>query len=80
MRNGNKKNQIVRINQLKCIGCGSCQSICPEGFEIIGGKSRVKNADAECIEQAARACPVGAITFKQEKKTPPEDLKEKTSF
>jgi ferredoxin len=59
----NKTNQKVKIDRTKCFGCGACQSVCPEGFEIIDGKSKVKNADAECIEQAIKACPVAAITL-----------------
>ena len=58
-----EKNQTVKIDRAKCIGCGVCQSICPEGFEMVAGKSKIKNANAECIKQAARACPVAAITL-----------------
>ena len=52
---------MVKIDTLKCIGCGVCQSICPDGFEIINGKAQVKNEKASCIEQAAKSCPKGAI-------------------
>lgn len=52
---------MVKINQNKCIGCGICQSVCPEGFEIIRGKARVKDDKAACIQQAIEACPRNAI-------------------
>ena len=52
---------MVKIDTLKCIGCGVCQNICPDGFEIINGKAQVKNEKASCIEQAAKSCPKGAI-------------------
>jgi ferredoxin len=68
-----KKNQVVKIDEAKCFGCGVCQSICPEGFEVIGGKSRVKNANAECVERAIRACPVAAIALEQKKEVKPKN-------
>lgn len=49
------------VDVKKCIGCGVCVSICPEGFEMKGGKSSVKNANAGCIDKAISSCPVGAI-------------------
>jgi ferredoxin len=54
---------MVKINQNKCIGCGICQSVCPEGFEIIGGKARIKDDKADCIQQAIEACPRNVITL-----------------
>ena len=62
-----KKNQKVKIDRAKCFGCGVCQSICPGGFEMIDGKSRIKDANAECVERAIRACPVAAIILEQQK-------------
>ncbi|MCD6478042.1 MAG: ferredoxin [Candidatus Aenigmarchaeota archaeon] len=52
---------MVRIDESKCIGCGVCESICPDGFEVVNGKAKVKNDKAPCIENAARSCPSGAI-------------------
>ena len=54
---------MVKINQNKCIGCGICQSVCPEGFEIIEGKARIKDDKAACIQQAIEACPRNVITL-----------------
>ena len=52
---------MVKIDKERCIGCGICQEICPSGFEVINGKSNVKDGNADCIQQAAEACPKNAI-------------------
>lgn len=53
---------MASVDKDKCIGCGACVSICPEAFEMVEGKSQVKNADAGCVADAASSCPVGAIS------------------
>lgn len=54
---------MVKVDLDKCIGCGACESICPDGFEMKeDGKSHVKNANAKCIGDAIDACPVDAIS------------------
>lgn len=50
-----------------CIACESCQSICPEVFEVTD-ESHVKadadlNEYAEGIKTAADACPVEVIKY-----------------
>lgn len=52
---------MVTVLKNKCIGCGACVAVCPEGFELKKGKSNVKNPKAKCIKEAAASCPVGAI-------------------
>jgi len=52
---------MVQVDKNKCIGCGICTGICPDGFQLIDGKSTVKNPNADCIRQAAESCPTGAI-------------------
>jgi len=37
---------MVKIDVSKCIGCGICQNICPEGFEVIRRKAYVRNEKA----------------------------------
>jgi ferredoxin len=57
---------MVKVNREKCIGCGICQSLCPEVFELEGGKAKVKNnVDVkkykDCIKEAKESCPMQAI-------------------
>lgn len=63
----------IKIEREKCIGCGSCQALCPKYFELQeDGKSHIVGANkqdfeelevekAECADQAAQACPVQCI-------------------
>ena len=52
---------MVSIDKNTCIGCGACAAACPEGFEMVDGKAKVKDAKAECIKKTAESCPVDAI-------------------
>ena len=53
----------VRVDRLKCGGCGVCSSICPEVFELEDGKAKVKvsKTDKPCAKEAAESCPNDAI-------------------
>jgi len=68
LRNSDLSNEFKRGNVLmiiikkdRCIGCGLCVNVCPEGFEIINKTARVKDQNAKCISNTAAACPKGAI-------------------
>jgi ferredoxin len=59
----------VSVNQDTCIGCGTCQSLCPKIFAVKNGKSKpkvkvVSGSDEECAKKAQAACPVNAISVK----------------
>jgi ferredoxin len=60
------KIKMVKVNREKCIGCGMCQALCPEVFELEDGKAKVKNnVDVkkykDCIKEAKESCPMQAI-------------------
>lgn len=57
-----------------CIGCGACQAICPDVFEIDedGLAVAINEATEQNIEDAQDAmagCPVGAISEVEEEET-----------
>ena len=58
--------QHPHIDTAKCIGCGTCTEVCPEGdvLAVFGGKAVIVNGH-KCIGHSlcADACPVGAITM-----------------
>lgn len=58
----------ANVDKDTCIGCGMCESICPDIFVMDDdGKSKVIVSDVPADNQdeakdAAEACPVNAIT------------------
>ncbi len=53
----------VSIDESKCVGCGICERVCPQGIKIENGKAKVIDENAPCLIEAADACPRGAITI-----------------
>lgn len=57
----------IKIDKEKCIGCGTCVSLCEEVFELSDyGRAQTKKdanfkKNKECIKEAEMACPVQAI-------------------
>ncbi len=57
----------LSIDQETCIGCGTCEEICPAVFHVneIAGKAEVIDEEAcefvGCCEAAEENCPVHAI-------------------
>lgn len=61
-------NKMVVINEEDCIGCGSCEAICPEVFKLDEerGKAVVikpEGGPEDLIEEAIEACPVSCISW-----------------
>ncbi|MBR3523762.1 MAG: ferredoxin [Bacilli bacterium] len=55
------------VDKNVCIGCGACQAICPDVFEIeddglAAATNEATDANIEEAKDAAQGCPVGAIT------------------
>lgn len=61
---------IPRVDGELCIGCGSCEEICPSVFQVIDGISKVIDPEGcefqDCCEAAEENCPVEAITLVEE--------------
>jgi len=53
------------VNEELCIGCGTCEALCPKVFKVENGKSKVISKDcADCnCEETAGSCPVKAISI-----------------
>lgn len=54
-----------KVNQELCIGCGTCESLCPKVFKVENGKSTVIADDCgDCnCEEVISSCPVSAISM-----------------
>ena len=53
---------MIKIDKKSCIGCGSCEAICPEIFRLKQGKAEVKvQKKTDCLKEAVDSCPVNAI-------------------
>jgi ferredoxin len=56
----------VTIDEEECIGCGSCEEVCPEVFKLNDETDKVEVIKAEggpedLIEEAIEICPVECI-------------------
>ncbi len=56
----------ILIDQEECIGCGTCEEICPEVFRLNDKTQKAEVIDPEGapegrIEEAIEACPVECI-------------------
>jgi len=56
----------IKVNEELCIGCGTCEALCPAVFKINAeGKAEViSDGDLPCAKNAAESCPVQAIEVK----------------
>lgn len=66
----------VKVNEDSCIGCGACEAICPEVFELNDEgistckeeklKENLEEEIKEQIKEAMNTCPTGAIVEDKE--------------
>lgn len=59
----------VIVNKETCIGCGLCESTCPDVFEMVDNIAvpkiqEVPAKDQECAKKMVNECPVNAIEIK----------------
>lgn len=60
------KKMKFSISKEECIGCGSCEAVCPEVFKMKEDKAelKVKESDKQNAKEAAESCPTNAIKIK----------------
>lgn len=56
----------ITIDQEKCIGCGTCEAMCPQVFKLDPNTYKAKvlkeEGSKECdVQEVAGSCPVEAI-------------------
>lgn len=53
----------IKVDEEKCIGCGTCEAVCPSHFRINdNGKAEVTSQEAgDCVNEAKESCAVEAI-------------------
>jgi len=61
------KRQIIKIDEVKCNGCGLCIPNCPEGaIQVVDGKARLLSAlFCDGLGACLGYCPQGAITIEE---------------
>jgi len=57
---------MINVNKDLCIGCGTCEALCPAVFKLNAEAKAevVSQADAGCAKTAAESCPTQAIKIK----------------
>jgi len=62
----------AKVNKDACIGCGACQAIIPDVFELEDdgfacAKGNITDENKDDVIDASESCPTGAITIDEEK-------------
>ncbi len=68
---------IIKIDEAKCTGCGTCTDGCPEGaIQIIDGKARIVSAIlCDGLGACIGTCPEGAISVERREAEPYDERK-----
>lgn len=57
---------MIKVNNDLCIGCGTCEVLCPKVFKL-NAEAKIdviSQEDTACAKNAAESCPVQAIEVK----------------
>lgn len=54
----------ISVDTSTCVGCGLCEQLCPEVFEVEGNgiaSTKAQNCGTHNLKEVAEQCPVEAI-------------------
>jgi ferredoxin len=54
----------VRVDSGTCVGCGLCEQVCPEVFQVQGdgvAHTKTNTCPSHNLQEVAQQCPVSAI-------------------
>ena len=61
-----KSTKKIVVDHNVCIGCGTCDGVAPDYFQLEDGLANAiapyKEEDADLIDEAVASCPVAAIS------------------
>jgi ferredoxin len=59
----------VTVDEELCIGCGTCEAVCPEVFRYDEDKDKSQvikpEGGPDCVEDAIGSCPAEAISWQE---------------
>ena len=57
---------MIKVNHDLCIGCGTCEALCPAVFKLNAESKAdpISQDQSGCAKNAAESCPVQAIEIK----------------
>jgi NAD-dependent dihydropyrimidine dehydrogenase PreA subunit len=69
-KNGGLGKKVIRINQLRCDGCGSCVAVCPGKALTINGAGLIYSEE-DCVFdlKCLRACPLDCLEVIKDERT-----------
>jgi len=54
------------VNETLCVGCGTCEALCPDVFKLQGAVAKViRQTCTDCCQSAKESCPVEAIWLEE---------------